>query len=218
VKLRKRQDGAYAGEVRQDFLEAYPESFLEDVVRLLLANYPHAEEICQESHAEPEVRDLYPHVRRAVVQGKPLRELANRYGVSASIEQDSKNSHSYTLLTARNVLVTVSAVSHPNQIARSAKYRATYARSAQLKLWGEQPPQSDTLYAILQHGSDPLDRAQLGFAHVVFPDESYSQQVARIDLLDMFSNVVDAHKAKAEASAGGEPVIRLRPSARKSGS
>lgn len=196
-------------EVKRHFFAAYPRDFLEDVVRMLFLRYPSTDEECRDKHEEPEARDVYPYERRAVIEGE-LRRIAKSHGISATTEKNCRKSHSYTLLQSDGVLLTASAVDNPNKIPRPAEHRKTYARSAMLKLFGEQPPQSDTLYAILQHGSDPLDRAQLGFADIVFPDESYSRPATRIPLLDEFKDLVDSLRSVRWEGVASEPPIRLR--------
>lgn len=212
--MERREDAIYADGVLRHFFAEYPRALLRDVTSMLLYTYPSSHDDCRTGRAEPEVRDLYPHMRRAAIEGQ-LKQIAREHGIIATTESNSKNSQNYTLLSSGGVLLTASAVDQPDKIARPAVYRETYARTGELKLFGEEPPTSDTLYGILQHGPDPLNRAQLGFAYVVFPDESYSQQVARVDLLRMFADVVDRHRAADRTDAGNEPDIRLRPNIRK---
>jgi hypothetical protein len=213
--MKKRGgDAIYADGVQRHFLAQYPKDFLRDALSMLLHTYPSSHDDCGSGRAEPEVRDLYPHMRRAAVEGQ-LRQIAKEHGITATVETNCKKSQNYTLLSSGNVLLTASAVENPNKIARPAVYRETYARTGELKLFGEEPPTTDTLYAILQHGPDPVNRAQLDFAYVVFPDESYSQQVTRINLLEMFRDVVDRHRANVRNDAVSEPDIRLRPNVKK---
>ncbi len=171
-------------------MAAYTDEFLQDALSLLALVYRGAHGDCGFSHAEPEAHDLYPHKRRAMLEGQ-LRELARSHGITASAERNQAGTSNYTLLASNNVLLTANAVDNPNTIIRRAAYRETYARAAQLKLFGEEPPRGSVLYAILLHGPDMFNRARPEFAHIVFPDESCKRYVARINLFGRFSDLAD---------------------------
>jgi hypothetical protein len=204
----------YGDEVTREFLPAYPDDFLQDVIRLLAAVYRGAYQDCRINYAEPEAHDLYPQVRRAMLEGQ-LRELARSHGITASAETNHGGTSFYTLLASNNVLLTANAVDHPNIIIRRAAYRETYARASQLKLFGEQPPKGPVLYAILLHGPDALNRARPEFAHIVFPDESCKQYVARINLFDKFRDLVEELWNTEEEIVEDKLDVRLRPNAKE---
>lgn len=207
--MGRHRDGAYGDELEREFLAAYADDFLRDALRLLATVYRGAHEDCRFSHAEPEAHDLYPYKRRAMLEGQ-LRGLARSYGITASAERNHGGTSNYTLLASGNVLLTANAVEHPNTVIRRAVYRETYARAAQLKLFGEQPPRGDMLYAILLHGPDISNRARPEFAHIVFPDESCKRYVARINLFDRFSDVVGELWTIEEATVFDDLDIRIR--------
>lgn len=212
--MEEHRDSFYADGVRKHFFAEYTKDFLRDTLNMLLYAYPKSHDDCRSGRAEPEVRDLYAHMLRAEIEGQ-LRQIAREHGIAATVETNSKRSQRYTLLSSGAVLLTASAVEATTKIARPAVFRATYARTGELKLWGEEPPSSNALYGIIQHGPDTMNRAQLGFATVVFPDESYSEQVDRIPLMDMFADVVDRFHAADKNEAGIEPDIRIRPNVKR---
>lgn len=201
--------GAYGDELERDFFTAYTDDFLRDALRLLATVYRGAHEDCRFSHAEPEAHDLYPHKRRAMLEGQ-LRDLARSHGITASAERNHGGTSNYTLLASGDVLLTANAVEHPNTIIRRAVYRETYARAAQLKLFGEQPPKGPVLYAILLHGPDVSNRARPEFAYIVFPDESCKRYVARINLFDRFSDVTNELWTIEEATVFDDLDIQIR--------
>ena len=213
---------SYEAGIKREFLEAYSDDVQQDILRLLANCYESAHQDCRLNHARPEAHDLYPHKRRAVIEGQ-LRELAGGYPeITAAAELNSKGTSFYTLLASGNVLLTANAVEHPNVIIRRAAYRETYARAAQLKLFGDgkQPPGQQPLdgfllYAILLHGPDPLNEARPGFVHIVFPDEDCTQYVTRINLFDRHASLVSELFPIEEEAVLGEPDIRLRPSAKE---
>ena len=205
---------AYGDELEQEFSAAYSDEFLQDAISLLALVYRGAYEDCRFSHAEPEAHDLYPHKRRAMLEGQ-LRELARSHGVTASAERNQGGTSNYTLLASNNVLLTANAVDSPNTIIRRAAYRETYARAAQLKLFGEEPPRGTVLYAILLHGPDVLNRARPEFAHIVFPDESCKKYVARINLLSRFSDLVDDLWPVGEETVFDSLNIQIRDDAKE---
>lgn len=207
--MGRRGNGAYGDELEREFLAAYADDFLRDTLRLLATVYRGAHEDCRFSHAEPEAHDLYPHKRRAMLEGQ-LRELAKSYGITASAEHNYGGTSNYTLLASDNILLTANAVDNPKTVIRRAVYRETYARAAQLKLFGEQPPRGDRLYAILLHGPDESNRARPEFAHIVFPDESCKRYVYRINLFDKFSDLVSELWTIEEATVFDDLDIQIR--------
>jgi hypothetical protein len=206
--------GAYGDEVKRQFLAAYPDDFLRDALRLLPTVYRGAHLDCAFSHAGPEAHYLYPHKRRAMLEGQ-LRELARSYGITASAESNHGGTGYYTLLASGNVRMTANAVDNPSVIPRRAVFRETYARDSQLKLFGEQPPTGTLLYAILLHGPDALNPARPAFAHIVFPNESFTQYVARINLFDRFSDLLSELWNIEEATVFDDLDIQIRPDAER---
>lgn len=200
----------FGDEIVREFLEAYPEDFLRGWLRTLFSGYREAHQECSRGYAEAEAHDLYPHLRRAKLEGQ-LRGLARSHGIMATAESNRRNSSRYTLVRSGNVLLTASAVQDPNELIRRAAFRETFARESQLKLFGEQIPTGTALYAILLHGPDLLNRGIPEFSHVVFPDESCSQYVARINLFDMFSDSIGHGGAVEEEVVPDELDIHLRP-------
>ncbi len=208
---------SYGDEIARQFLRAYSDDFLQDGIRLLHTAYRGSHEECRSSHAAPEAHDLYPHVRRARIEGQ-LRGLARMHGITASAERNHAGTSNYTLLTSGNVLLTANAVDHPNVIVRRAVFRETFARASQLKLFGdeevpEQPSKGPLLYAILLHGPDVLNRAVPEFAHIVFPDETCQQYAARINLFDRFRTLVDELRGVEEEVVADNLDVRIRPDA-----
>lgn len=196
-------------QVAQEFFGAISHDFLKDCLRVLRNDYRGGFESCMSDFAAPEAHDLYPHFRRAMIEGH-IKELAKSHGMQASSERNSKRSSFYTLIASDNIRLTVKSASHPDVKVEDATYRRTYAKAAQLKLWGEQPPIETTLYAILLHGPNSFNRAKPGFAHIVFPDESFTEYVERIDLKDMFPDLARELFGSEEEVIHDDLDIRLR--------
>lgn len=202
-------------DVKRDFLESYSDDFLRDAIRLLATGYSGVHRECRDSHAHPEAHDLYPHQRRAFLEGQ-MRKLAESYPeIKASPEQNRKKTSFYTLLRSNNALLTINAVEHPGKIIRTAQFRETYARASELKLFDEDPPNGSLLYAILIHGPDSLNPAQPAFAHIVFPDSAFTTYVARINLFERYSDLVKDLWSVEEENVKDELDFGLRPGAKE---
>src|SRR5215213_2662557 len=172
--------GRFRAEIEQDFLAAYPDDLLRDVLRALAAVYPGALADCRSKHPAPETHDLYPHVRRAMLEYQ-LREIAKGYtGIVASAELNYKGTSYYTLLRSGSVYLTANAVETPSARVRHAMYRETYARTSQPNLFGGPLEEGTMLYGILLHGPEVKNKARPEFAHIAFPNQDCSEYIARI--------------------------------------
>lgn len=177
-------------ELERDFLAAYSDEFLQDAVRILAASYRGAHADCKMQFPAPEAHDLYPIVRRAMVEYQ-MRELAESYPeIAASAELNHGGTSYYTLLVSGSIFLTANAVENPNKTVRKAMYRETYARASQPNLFGEPPEEGTILYGILLHGPDELNKARPEFAHIAFPNKDCSDYVGRVDLFGRFPELV----------------------------
>lgn len=177
-------------ELERDFLAAYSDEFLQDAVRILAASYRGAHADCKMQFPAPEAHDLYPIVRRAMVEYQ-MRELTESYPeIAASAELNHGGTSYYTLLVSGSIFLTANAVENPNKTVRKAMYRETHARASQPNLFGEPPEEGTILYGILLHGPDELNKARPEFAHIAFPNKDCSDYVGRVDLFGRFPELV----------------------------
>ena len=203
--------GRFREEMERDFLAAYSDDFLQDVVRVLANCYRGAHAECRLQYPPAEAHDLYPIVRRAMVESQ-LREVAEGY---AEISAPSKPNHAgtsyYRLLSSGNVFLTVNAVEHPNTKVRRAMFRETYAEVSQPNLFGEPPEEGTTLYGILLHGPEVLNKTRPEFAHIAFPNKDCSDYVGRIDLFGQFPELVGELWSFEEEEIPDELDMGIRP-------
>lgn len=166
------------------FREAFPDDFIEDLMRLTASEYRTAFDECAMFYPREEAHDLRPHVRRAKIEYK-LRDLVIGYpDIAATVEPNATGSHFHTRLVSNSVILTVNHVHHPNELVRWAEFRNTYAREAQRNLFEpyEPAPPDAMLYAILLHGASKRNPKRPDFMHVVFPDDECRSYIDRIDL------------------------------------
>ena len=203
--------GRYRAEVEQDFLNAYSNDFLRDVVRALHAVYRAADEECKANYPPAIAHDLYPQMRYAMIE-RELLAVANNYaGITASSKPNYTGNSYYTLLSSNNVFLTANAVDHPNRLIRYARFRNTYAQASTPNLFGEPPQEGDILYGILLHGPEMTDRAHPEFAHIVFPNRDCSEYVGRINLLTSLAEPGAAGWATEEEHIPDKAYPSLRP-------
>jgi hypothetical protein len=198
-------------DVEGDFLAAYSDYFLQDALRILATSYRGAHADCRVQFPAPEAHDLYPIMRRAMIEYQ-IRELAKSYPeISASAQPNHGGTSYYTLLSSGNVFLTANAVDHPNKTVRKAMFRETYARASQPNLFGEPPEEGTILYGILLHGPDELNKTRPEFAHIAFPNKDCSDYVGRVDLFGRFPGLVSELWSVDEEVIPDELDMGIRP-------
>jgi hypothetical protein len=209
----------YAG-IRSAFYKAIPAELIEDILRLLAAEYRTAYEECKMFYPPEEAHDLRPHVRRAKIESK-VRELAKSYpGVTATVEPNARRTGWHTVIRSGNVAMTISHVNQPSDMVRAADFRTTYAQDAQINMFGPdkpKPPRDATLFAILRHGASKRTPRRPDFVRVGFPDEDCTHYVCDINIFAVPRFLELASKlwpAKIEVVAD-ELDLRLRSDAKK---
>lgn len=156
--------------------------------------YADAYDFVTANFAAPEARDLLPHFRRSKIE-ELLRNIAPGFHQCvATVELAAGRNCHYSRARFGKLILTESAVDHPNQLVRSAIFRNTLSRlntGIQLKMYVPIEEQlqeqvfGDYYYGILLHGENPLDRSRLGFARVAFPNPSASYYVENLDLVEL---------------------------------
>lgn len=173
-----------AEELTRTFRAAFPDDFLEDIMRLLASEYRTARIECETFYPGEEAHDLCPHVRRAKIEYK-ARDLANAFqGLKASVEPNAAGTSFHTRIVSQNVTLVINYVHQPTDMVRRAEFRNTYARLAQGSLFepDEPPPPDGMLFAILLHGASKKDPRRPNFVHIAFPDADCRYYIHRIDL------------------------------------
>lgn len=171
------------------FLQEVPEPVILDSARCVLGSYDEAFRYCRDNFPGPEAHDLYPIIRRAMLE-RNLRARLSRYHATISTPELNAIGNCYhTELRSGRVVLTVSAVEAQGVIVRDAEFRKTLAQNPQGELFNkpEPPPEDAFLYAILLHG--PLGGGMLsspGFIRVAFPDQYCESYVDSFNLLDVF--------------------------------
>jgi hypothetical protein len=138
-----------------------------------------------------EAHDLYPILRRSMVERNIRTKLTRHKELTLLTEQNAAANCFHTRIQAGSVILTISAVERPSEPPRAAEFRTTLAEESQLDLFSKaqqpDPESGDFLYAILLHG--PLGAGILrapAFLHVGFPDNAANSYVERINLLDHY--------------------------------
>jgi hypothetical protein len=195
------------------FLQDVPEPVILDAARCVLGSYDEAFRYCRGNYPGPEAHDLYPIVRRAMLE-RNLRARLSRYRetTSSTPELNAIGNCYHTELRSGRIILTVSAVETPGVVVRDAEFRKTLSQNPQAEMFNqpEPPPEDACLYAILLHG--PLGGGMLsspGFIQVAFPDQYCESYVDRFNLLEEFP-VLRAEIDKLPRVAVERKALRLR--------
>lgn len=204
------------------FWRHMPRVYLERVLRSLFDCYEAADERCHTEFDTPEVGNIRPFFRRALIEGQ-LREIAAAFPeIAAQARRSPASSWNHTLVICGRVAMTQNAAGGPDEIVRPSLFRQMYAaRDNQRYLFPEMepqaPPPDSVLYGILLHGQSSESPIFPGFAMIQFPREDLqSYWPARIDLFEEFPEVVRAKTegvfrdaATVEHVSAPEPELRI---------
>jgi hypothetical protein len=142
-----------------------------ELLRTIKQLYPVSYRATVDLVRTPEVGDLYPKVRRGIIEGG-ARSVAEKHGLSTKIETN-RSGNTHTVIQSGNFFLTISQVCDPSDMVRHAAFRAEDALHNHplfAALTEDEPPESEAQYnAILKHGPDPKNPDQLGYALIVFP-------------------------------------------------
>lgn len=202
------------------YREHIPPEFNRKTLKCLVASCKQAKEHCNKYFPRPEARDLRGHYCRAIFEAEWRKVAAKTNGLTGSAQLNSRGTYYHTRIQCGTVILTSSQVPHPHSLVRRAEFRQGYARDTQLWLWsGDDVPDAtppnddDPVYAILLYGLDGK-RESPAFAHVVFPDNTCSRYVDRIDLMEensaLMTRLID-RAADGMDEPAVEPTIRQRP-------
>jgi len=172
------------------FLQDVPESVAVDAARCVIGSYESAFRYCRDNFPGPEAHDLYPILRRSMLE-RNLRARLSRYHetTTSTPELNAIGNCYHTELRSGRVILTISAVQSHGEVVRDAVFRKTLAQNPQGELFRkrELPPEDACLYVILLHG--PLGGGMLrspGFIRIAFPDQDCETYVDSFNLLDVF--------------------------------
>src|SRR4051794_14247229 len=89
--------------------------------RRIKQTYPVAHRATTGLVQPPEVRDLYPDVRRALIEGG-ARAVAEMHGLTARVETN-RSGNAHTVIRGGKFTLTISQVSDPSDRVRHAVFR-----------------------------------------------------------------------------------------------
>jgi hypothetical protein len=196
-----------------------PSKLQQALLRSVFDNYKSAHAACFGEYESEQARTLNGHVRHAAIE-RELLGIGARFRDAAVEAEDFKNgTGAYVKLTCGRVVLTQSAVQHPQAIVRSAEFRKSLASNPQMNLdFGDakvELEQSSFLYVILLHGKDAKERSRPAFAHLVVPSSDCTSYVARIDLFKAFPSIVNEYIKPQEASLPEIQLVAKRRSQKK---
>src|SRR5208282_2529157 len=139
------------------FDRAIPARLLYSLTKSILENYKQSSVFCFRHFAVPQAKDLSGVYRRAKIEEEMAGVAALFRTITVSVQAYENNTGFYNEVTCGAVKLTQSCISDPNIVPRFAKFRATLAQNGQYTLFnrGDNPDDTQYLYAILTHGVDP---------------------------------------------------------------
>ena len=161
---------------RIHFLSAFPGILLQRLSLGIVHCYRDAADFCSDNYDPPEDHDLLGHVRRANIE-RMVRQAVQSHGNGARVVPIPNRIQSafHRRVVVGSIVLTVSSVSDPKQLARDALFRSRYARDPQQHLFEddiESPTGPESLYAILLHGPQRSGIDCPKFLQIGFPDLS----------------------------------------------
>jgi hypothetical protein len=175
------------------------------LLRSIFENYAEASRYCWRHFATPQAKDLSGTYRRAKIEEEwsGIATLFPRY-VSVEVRPYENNTGYYNEITCGAVIMTQSCIVDPDEVPRTARFRTTLARSAQLGLFDaiEDIDPDDQLYAILTHGVDVTSRrrSRPAFVKFQFPNRDCSRYVDDgIDMFKRFPDIVNEYITNVSA-------------------
>jgi hypothetical protein len=181
----------------EKFLNSMPLAFLEGIRDSIRNSYKEAHHRGFDDPAwgQAESGYLTPHFRRAIVE-KVVRDVANKNGLLAHTQENSKKTSEYTLVKADDFLFTISHSANGGSV-NPAKFRSKNAELnsllSQASFEGEQFDSNeifsntiDGIYAILIHGAE-FDKTTPSFIDFAFPDSEKSEWLDRYCIDDLIT-------------------------------
>lgn len=196
-----------------------PAKLQQALLRSVFDNYKSAHAACFAEYEAEQARTLNGHVRHAAIERELLGIGARFKDAAVKAEYYKNGTGTYVKLTCGRVVLTQSAVQHPQAVVRSAEFRKSLAANPQMCLdFGDSEVEvepSTVLYAILLHGKDARERSRPAFAHLVVPSSDCASYVARIDLFNAFPSIVNEYVKPQEASVPEFQLVAKRRSQKK---
>src|SRR5436190_1140876 len=104
--------------IKDIFFGSVPSDLIEDIMRLIAAEYRIAYDECKMFYPLEEAHDLRPHVRRAKIESKS-REIANSYpGVSGTVEPNINYTAYHSVIRSGPIHLTINHVNQPADMVR----------------------------------------------------------------------------------------------------
>jgi hypothetical protein len=182
------------------YRKSVPPALEREIVKCIFAEYLSAHASVNSKFSRYTAHDLYPYERRAFIEDK-LIKIARQHPNVGAIEKPNKNGGNYHVeISCGQVILTVNAVNHPEQIVRYADFRKTLASNGQLEFQfediEEEASDNSNLYAIILHG--PSTNKTPNFIDIVFPDKDCKKYRDRVNLLHKHSDIYEDHKVAIE--------------------
>jgi hypothetical protein len=142
----------------------------------------------------PEAEYLTPHLRRAIFETN-FRKSAIDSGLTAAAQYNNRKTAQYTVVRAGNFIVTASYVNERSSRVRNALFRSDLSALntllSQMTLQPFDTPEmvgyrEGSIYCILLHGPDPLDKTVPGFMQWAVPDQHNHDWVEQFDFADVY--------------------------------
>lgn len=183
---------------RQIFFAAYPDDFLQDILRTYKTVCSGLVSECKNRYQSSESYSVFPVMRRAELEKELAALCASNYpDIKAEPRQNRRKTSWYRLFQSKGVLLTVSALAHPAMIVRPAAFREEYATTSQANLKFEEEGETETpdvphlLYTILGHGASK-DKSCPSFIDIKFPNHDCTKYVGEIKLLEKYPQLMSS--------------------------
>lgn len=193
--------------------ESVGEPFLRRFLAGVFVAFKNAHDHCGATFAEPEVKNLEPNYRRALIEGYMRDAAALHPDLTAAAMTVEGTPWIHSEVRGGSILLTASAVQRAGGMVNRAEFRATHARGGQLSFEPEED-EGGPIYAVLTYCRSVWlsqdDRREFGHlpgsVYLGFPAADLSGYVHKFNLFERYSDVVRTHTPDA---MDGDAVLRF---------
>ncbi len=176
------------------FDSAVPRRLQYSLTKSVLENCRQSSRYCYRELAAAQARDLSGYLCRAKIEDEMVGIAALFPMLRVTIKNYQNNTGSYNEITCGVAKLTQSRILNPNDVPRSASFRATLAANGQYSLFGSEPELASAqyLYSILTHVIDVNSekRSWPAFIKIQFPNATCTEYLDEgIDLLARFPDL-----------------------------
>lgn len=190
------------GPFQMQFDSVISSDIQKDILRHVFGAYVEADKLVKHREYQPgPAKNSYPYIRWTEIDNNCLA-LNNKYpDLKTSSDLNITRNSYHTLISKGNVRLTISAVTTPSSLPRSALFRNDLAScqyrfdisadQVSFEFRDLKSIKDAIIYAVVIHGPMRDNPRFPDFIHIAFPDQDSASYLDRIDLKKRFPELFD---------------------------